>query len=211
MASAPSSGFATLPTGAKVGLLVLMLGLVTALYYFVFHMSLTDEIDQATSQHAQLENDLRAAQQRQEEYLRLTQELAAREARDRDNKRVLPEEAEIPAFLQDLNRLAELSGLGMSLVEPRPEEPGPSYTRIPVTLALRGKYHQVAKFFYNVSRLERAIGMEDLQLREPQVVGEDVVLRINVRATTYRRPAPGAAQGAPARGGRPPAGGGMMR
>ena len=200
MASSPSTGFATLPTGAKFGLLILALGLISAIYYFVFHMPLTDEIDQAIAQRGQLQGELREAQERQQEFLRITQELAAREGIDRENKRVLPENAEIPAFLQDLNRLAELSGLGINLVEPRPEEQEELYIRIPVTLALRGRFHQVAKFFYNVSRLERAISMSDVRLREPTLEGEEVMMRIDVRASTYRRPVeeePAPAEGAP--------------
>ncbi len=193
MASA-GSGFATLPTGVKFGLLALILGFISALYYFIFHMPLADEIDQELGRRTQLQSDLDAARQRQQEFLRLTQELASREALDRENKRILPEDAEIPAFLQDLNRLAELSGLQMSLVEPRPEEAEELYIRIPVTLALSGRFHQVAKFFYNVSRLERAISMSDVRLREPRVEGEEVVLRIDVRASTFRRPAEEGAQ-----------------
>ncbi len=193
MASAGTS-FATLPTGVKFGLLALILALISAMYYFIFHMPLSEEIDQELARRTQLQSDLNAARDRQQEFLRITQELASREAMDRENKRVLPEDAEIPAFLQDLNRLAELSGLQISLVEPRPEEREELYIRIPVTLALSGRFHQVAKFFYNVSRLERAISMSDVRLQEPRVQGEEVVLRINVRASTFRRPAEEGAQ-----------------
>ncbi len=194
MASAPT-GFATIPIGAKAGLLVLGLALISAGYYFAMHMPLADEIDQVVGERMQLQSDLAEARERQQEFLRVTQELASREAIDRQNKRVLPEDAEIPAFLQDLNRLAELSGLGIQLVEPRPEEAAELYIAIPVTLTLTGRFHQVAKFFYNMSRLERAISMRNVQLREPETDGEDVMLRIDVQATTYRRPAEeGAAQ-----------------
>jgi hypothetical protein len=67
-------------------------------------------------------------------------ELDGRAAVDRQNKRVLPERAEIPAFLQDLNRLAELSGLRLELIEPRPDEVGEQYVKIPVSLAFSVAY-----------------------------------------------------------------------
>jgi type IV pilus assembly protein PilO len=185
------TGFAQLSGGVKLGLLILMLGVLSAIYYFALHMSLAEEIDAAEQRYAQLQQDLVAAQQRQEEYLRLTQDLAARTEIDRQNKRVLPEDAEIPAFLQDLNRLAELSGLAIQLVEPRPEEQAEMYTRIPVSLRLSGQYHQLAKFFFNVSKLDRAVNMENVHLREPTVDADNVVLNINVLATTFRRPAEG--------------------
>ncbi|MBX3250833.1 MAG: type 4a pilus biogenesis protein PilO [Myxococcales bacterium] len=188
--SASSSGsFDSLPTAGKAFILVLILGLVGALYLFVFHIPLTDDIDAAKSQHQRLRNDMRQAEQRQQDYLQLTQELASREGIDRANKRVLPEEAEIPAFLQDLNRVAELSGLEIRRVEPRPEENEPLYVRIPVALRVAGKYHQIAKFFYSISRLDRAINMENIAITNPTVSStEEVVLTVNALATTFRRP-----------------------
>jgi len=185
---AKSSGFAALPTGVKLLLLFVLLGVVSAVYYFALHMQLSNDIEDAEQQYVELQNEMQEAQARQQEYLELTQELAAREAIDRQNKRVLPEDAEIAAFLQDLNRLAELSGLRIQRVEPRPEEPQQLYVRIPVTLSVEGRYHQVAKFFYNVSRLERAINMENVEIAEPEIEGEEVILGVSALATTFRRP-----------------------
>ena len=190
-AASKDSGFAKLPAAAKLGILVMLLLLISAIYYFALHMTLTDDIANAEQRYNTLEDDLSAAQLRQQEYLQCTQLLAQREAIDRQNKRILPEQAEIAAFLQDLNRLSELSGLQMSLVEPRPEEAQEYYVRIPVSLKLEGRYHQLAKFFYNVSRLERAINMENVHLTEPAVVGDEVRLQVDVRATTFRRPGEG--------------------
>lgn len=192
MASKPDSAFANIPLVGKIFIGVIMLLVVGLLYYLVFHSDLAENIENAELQHTQLQNQLTEAEQRQQEYLRLTQELAAREALDRQNKRILPTDAEIPAFLQDLNRVAELSGLDMRLVEPRPEESEELYVRIPVAIAVSGKFHQISKFFYNVSRLERAISMENLSLAEPTLNdAEEVILTVSALATTYRRPEPG--------------------
>lgn len=183
------SAFENIPLVGKLFIGVVILLVVSLLYYFVFHSDLADSIENAERQHVSLQGQLTEAEQRQEEYLRLTQELAAREALDRRNKRILPTDAEIPAFLQDLNRVAELSGLDMRLVEPRPEEPEELYLRIPVAIAVSGKFHQLSKFFYNVSRLERAISMENLSLADPTLNdAEEVILTVSALATTYRRP-----------------------
>jgi len=90
-------------------------------------------------------------------------------------------------MLADLNRLAELSGLSIRTVEPKPETAEEYYYRIPVNLKLTGKYHQLAKFFHNVSRLQRAINMEDIQISNPTRVGEDLILDVTVLATAFRR------------------------
>src|SRR5690606_5639881 len=187
MAPKSDQSFAKLPVGGKILLLVLILGVLTAIYYFALHMGLSDEIAQAEQEHGRLQGQLRDAEARQQEYIQLTQELAARESIDRENKRVLPEKAEIAAFLEDLHGRAELSGLDIRFVEPRPEEQTEIFIRIPVRLAVAGRYHQVAKFFYSVSRLPRAINMENIRLTEPRRDGEEVVLSVDVLASTFRR------------------------
>jgi type IV pilus assembly protein PilO len=173
---------------AKAVVGIFIVAAICVVYYVGVQGPLDEEIAAAHSAHQQLEARMIEARSRQEQYLALREELAAREGLDRANLRVLPEEAEMAAFLQDLNRLAEMSGLRMRLVEPRPEEPQEQYVRLPVALHVAGRYHQLSRFFYNVSRLERAISMENIHLTEPQVQGEDVVLHVEVLATTYRRP-----------------------
>ncbi len=187
-AASGSLTFATMPVAGRVGLGILLCGVICGIYYFALHTPLTEDIDSARAAHARLEEERATAQRRQREYIELREELASREGLDRANLRVLPEDAEIPAFLADLHRLAEMSGLEMRLVQPRPEEPSEHFVEVPVALRFSGRYHQLARFFYNVSRLERAISMENVSLGTPHVEGEDVVMTVEVMATTYRRP-----------------------
>ena len=181
------STFATLPVGAKVFVLFALLTLVGTGYYLIFHVSTEDALEAAKAREGALQQQLQAANKRQQEALRLREEVAGREGLERQILRVLPEKAEIPAFLDDLNRLAELSGLRVEAVTPTKGSSEEYYVRVPVSLEVVGKYHQLAKFFYNVSRLERAINMENITLSEPKVEGDEVLLKVRVMATTFRR------------------------
>jgi type IV pilus assembly protein PilO len=179
--------FGTLPVTAKVFILFAGLALLSAGYYVGLHMGLEDELQSERQRQTTLETQLREANERQKEFLRLREEVATREPLDRQNLRILPLKAEIPAFLDDLNRLAELSGLSMGSVRPHPERGEEFYVSVPVELSIEGRYHQLAKFFYNISRLERAINMQNIQVSQPKVVGDEVLLGVRVLATTFRR------------------------
>lgn len=194
MASArgSQSDFASLPIGAKVFILVAMLTVVTAGYYAVFYMDVKERTEAAINRRGDLEANLKKAQTRQREFLARREEVVGREALDRQHLRILPADAEIPALLDDMNRLAELSGLSMSKVNPLPHLSEKFFVKVPVNLSLTGKYHQLAKFFYNISRLERAINMEDISLGGPKEVAGEMIIDVSVKATTFRR-APGAA------------------
>jgi len=181
--------FVALPGWGKGLALAGVLVLLGVAYYAVVHSSISSDLEGAQSQKQQLQDQIREAERREKQYLELTQELANREAADRQNRRILPEDAEIAAFLQDLNRVAELSGLTIRLVEPRPEQRQELYSKIPVVLALKGRFHQLTKFFYNVSKLDRAISMENIRMTQPKLMASgEMVISVDVRATTYRRP-----------------------
>ncbi len=187
--------FVGLPAWGKALGLVGVLGLLGGAYYMVVYGSMASDLESAKQQKQQLEDQIRDAERRQKQYLELTQELANREDADQQNRRILPEDAEIATFLQDLNRVAELSGLTIRLVEPRPEQREELYSKIPVVLALTGRFHQLAKFFYNVSKLDRAISMENIRMTQPKLLPSgEVVVEVDVRATTYRRPPPTSAK-----------------
>jgi type IV pilus assembly protein PilO len=184
--------FAGMPSWGKALVLLGVLVLLGAAYYAVIYSGISSDLQSAQAKKQQLEEQIRQAERREKQYLELTQELANREADDRQNRRILPEDSEIAAFLQDLNRVAELSGLTIRLVEPRPEQREDLYSKIPVVLALTGRFHQLTKFFYNVSKLDRAISMENIRMTQPQQLPSgEVVINVDVRATTYRRPPDG--------------------
>lgn len=182
-----SGGFATLPSSNKVLILMIINGVLIVGYYLIVHINLSDEIEQAQSRTQLLQRTLQQAQARQQEYLKLREELASREALDRQYQRVLPVKSEMAAFLGDLDRLTELSGLRVEHVQPQPDRKEEFYIKVPVELGLSGKFHQLAKFFYNVSQLERAVNMENLALTQPKAEGEDIILSVQVMATTFRR------------------------
>lgn len=198
------------PFAVKLLLLVILLGVIGGVYYFALHMSLAEEISAAESQHASLLERRAAAERRQQEYQVLSQELADREPIDRLNKRILPENPEIPAFLEDINRVAELSGLAIRRVEPEDEITDERYVRIPLAMVIEGRFHQFAKFFYNIGQLERAASMHVRDIRyatqnlvqRPTSTGAlpEVMLVVALDATAFRRPVnePAAAAPAPA-------------
>ncbi|MDH3653171.1 MAG: type 4a pilus biogenesis protein PilO [Myxococcales bacterium] len=181
--------FIAIPGWGKALVLVGLLALLGIGYYALVYSSISGEVQRGRQTQEQLQDQIRDAERREKQYLQLTQELANREVADRQNRRILPENAEIAAFLQDLNRVAELSGLTIRLVEPRPELREELYAKIPVVLALTGRFHQMGKFFYNVSKLDRAISLENIRMTQPRLMPSgEVLIDVDVRATTYRRP-----------------------
>jgi len=71
---------------------------------------------------------------------------------------------------------------------------------VPMRLQITGRFHQIAKFIYEVGKQDRIINMENLELGDPKVEGEDVVLKASCLATTFHltKKAPPPVPGTPA-------------
>jgi Tfp pilus assembly protein PilO len=96
--------FATLSTGSKALVLLFLLVALSAGYYGLFHMGLDEDIQRAERTQIQLQASLVEVQNRNRTYQTLQESLSSRDAVERQHMRILPVEAEIPAFLADLLR-----------------------------------------------------------------------------------------------------------
>lgn len=188
--------FSTIPVIAKVAILLVIVAVIGAFYYFVLHLPLKGEISAKEGEHQTLQGRLAAANEKEQQFAVLTAELAERETIDRRNRRILPADPEIAAFVQDIHRLGEQSGVDIRNIDPQEQEPAALYVRVPVRVQVKGRYHEVARFFWSVSQLDRAINMENIQLGEPTETVEEVELSVDALATTFRRLAEGE-QGVP--------------
>ena len=166
------------------------------IYYFVRYNSLASESDRLVRRHSQLRDDEQEFISKRNNYEADVRRLAQLREQFATQSRILPPNSEMSSFLESLNNHAELAGLQISLVQPLEEEGVGFYAKIPVELHLKGRYHELAKFFYNVGRLDRVINIENIfftpESRESSSDGEgpgndgSTLIKAEVLATTFR-------------------------
>ena len=182
---------------AKLGIGVGSLVAVAAGYYFFFHSGLEDGLVSARTKGGTLNADLSKARAAEQAYQKDLAELADREQRQKELNQILPASTEYPAFLSAVQNVANVSGIGLTAWSPLPEVPEQFYARVPMKVELRGRYHQVAKFFHGVGQLDRVINMENITLTDPKLEGEDVVVKVDALATAFRAKVDGDPAAAP--------------
>ena len=195
-----SDQLAKLPTAARVGVGVAVLALTGVAYYVVFYGEVASAIDAAKSRETQLAADLSEARKAEFAYQKDLAELTERQQRQRELNKVLPVASEYPAFLSAVQNVANVAGVELVAWTPTPEVPEQFYVRVPMRLEIAGRYHQIAKFFYGVSQLDRIINLENVRLEHPEVRGEDVLIHAEVLATAFRAAQDAKDQGADKRG-----------
>jgi type IV pilus assembly protein PilO len=181
-----SDSLAKLPTIARVGVGLAVLVLTSVAYYVVFYGEVASAIEAAKAREQQLALELSEARKAEFAYQKDLAELTDRQQSQRELNRILPMQSEYPAFLSAIQNVANVAGVQLAAWTPSPEVPEQFYVRVPMKLELVGRYHQIAKFFYGVSQLDRIINLENVNLGRPQHRGEDVVVHADVLATAFR-------------------------
>jgi type IV pilus assembly protein PilO len=197
-ASAPAQGGSTLdrlPPIAKVGVGFLFAVLIGLLYFVVFYSDVDTDLTNARSKERGLRSQLAEAEKSREEYQKDADEKTRREQQAREQKKILPDDAETPTFLSTIQDVATVSGINLTSWSPTEEVPMEFYAKVPMKLTLSGKFHQVAKFFYGVGQQDRIINLEDIHIKKAAKAVDEV--DVECLATAFRATRPGEKRKAP--------------
>lgn len=174
-----------LTTGGKVAFGAFVGVLVFAVFYFLAYSDLGASVKREEASTTELRNNETVKKQDQADYFRDKDELSVRETKEREFNKVLPEEAQIASFLSTLQQISNVAGVDLKAWQPQPEKPESFYARVPMKLEVSGKFHQLAKFMYEMGRTDRIINLENIELDEPTMSGEDVNVKAKCLATTF--------------------------
>lgn len=184
--AAGDSSLSRLPIFAKAGIIVGLVGLIGVAYYVVFFGDIASRIKAAQGQERSLHQELTDARKNEFAYHQDLAELADREQRLPELVKKLPTSSDYPAFLSSIQNAANIAAVSLTAWTPQDEVPEQFYARVPMRLELRGRFHQVAKFFYNVGQLDRIINMENISISDPTVNGDEIDVKVEVLATAFR-------------------------
>ena len=187
IAAAPGgSSLDRLHPAAKVALGLIFVVLIGALYFVMFYDELSSKIAGAHQREGQLRAELTRAEESKIAYQKDLDEKIRREQLGREQKKVLPDEAETPAFLSTLQSSAIIAGVNLTSWSPTEEVPQEFYAKVPMKLTLNGKFHQVAKFFHAVGQVDRIINLENIQMKTAREKSAEIEVDVECLATAFR-------------------------
>jgi type IV pilus assembly protein PilO len=198
-----------MPAAAKLVTAMAVVLLTSGTYWFVFYSDVAAKIDGAERQKRKLRDDLAQAQQAQATYVADRGDLALHEQRARELNKVLPPDAQEDGFLSSVQQASNAAGIDLKSYAPQPEVSQTFYAKIPMRLEMTGKFHQIAKFAFELGKMDRVINVDNIELSDPKIAGDDIVLRGRCVATAFHatKPAEAPRTAAARAGGPTPAGG----
>lgn len=100
--------------------------------------------------------------------------------------RQLPNTTEVPDLLVDITQAGLGRGLEFVLFRPEKESPKDFYAELPISIEIRGSYHDLAQFISDVAALPRIVTVGDISVAVPGGTAKGNVLSMSARARTYR-------------------------
>lgn len=101
--------------------------------------------------------------------------------------RQLPSKTEIPALIVDISQTGLASGLEIELFKPNPESRKEFYAEKPISLRVKGDYHQFGAFASEIAALPRIVTLHNISLTPSSKEGEDSKdMTMTATAKTYR-------------------------
>ncbi len=95
----------------------------------------------------------------------------------------LPNEKEIPILLTEIASAGKKTGLEFISFKPKPEKiKDDFYAEIPVSIEVTGRFHRLAHFFDEVSRLYRIVNIENIKIEQNN---DSKKLNVSCEAVTY--------------------------
>jgi type IV pilus assembly protein PilO len=124
-------------------------------------------------------------------------------------RRLVPEQNEVPAMIDDISTKAKVRGVTIGKIDPLPVDPGPPFDTYRYRLEILGHYDQLGEYLSDVASLPRIIVPQDVVLKPASqgaqrllndtvgtLLEADFAIRTFVKSTA---PPPGAAKKGPAK------------
>jgi type IV pilus assembly protein PilO len=170
----------------KLGITVGIILLPLVIFYFSYYQQKAKKIQNLNQQKVSLTQQVQQVKSKASNLAKFEKELEEAENQFLETAVLLPKEKEIPKLLKDISALGRSAGLDFLTFKPLADIPKDFYAEIPVTINVRGPYHNMGYFFDQVSKLERIVSVSNVKMSSPKKEGGEMLLNSDCKLVTYR-------------------------
>jgi type IV pilus assembly protein PilO len=76
----------------------------------------------------------------------------------------LPKDTEVPGLLDDISNIGQQSGLNFEAIDLQPEKKSDFYIELPISIKVKGGYHDFGSFISGVAGLPRIVTLHDFTI-----------------------------------------------
>ncbi len=180
----------TIPILQKVGLLIILMIGVPAIFYYTIWDEKKIAIQTLEGEITKQDGEIQALTVKSkhlEELVAANKQLELALAKKKES---LPPEEEAVLLLRQLSDMGVRLGLDIRLWKPgaRAEDPSKLFVRLPFSVELAGGYHTAALFFDRINNLPRIVSVSGVRMINPRVEQDRVVIQTSFDLTAFVAP-----------------------
>jgi len=178
--------FIPLQGKVKIAIAVALVLIPVLLFFFLFFQPKTKETAGLINSKSKLTQELAEVKKRAADLKKFEKELADAQTEFDETSIMLPKESEIPNLLRDISALGRNAGLDFLTFKPLADVPKDFYSEIPISINVRGPYHNMGYFFDQVSKLDRIVTVSNVVMNAPKKEQGEIMLNSSCKLVTYR-------------------------
>ncbi|MEZ4703607.1 MAG: type 4a pilus biogenesis protein PilO [Bdellovibrionota bacterium] len=178
--------FAKIPGIAKIGMLIGLMILIYAGYYFVFEQKKAENLEKLRNESKKLSVQLGENEAIANNMPRFKEEVNVLRSQLKQALSLLPDQANVHILYRQLFIEAERSNIELVSFRPAGTNSRGFYSDLSLEIRIEGTYHRIAEFIDRVGKLDRIINVSNIVFSTTNVQKTgDVVLGVNCKVTTY--------------------------
>lgn len=176
-----------LPLYGKIIIAIVPAVLISVILMIVMIMPKQKEIKNLDTKLDNQNNRIAAGQAKVANLAILIRENKSLQVKWNELKQKLPEESEVSGLLKQVSDKSIAAGLDMSSWRPGSKRvyPGRIVYEIPVNVHVSGTFHDFAAFLSSLTRLDRIVNVNNIQMGSPKRKGKSSILQISFSAATF--------------------------
>jgi type IV pilus assembly protein PilO len=176
------NNIANWPLPARVFIVGLVFVGVLGLGYWLDIKDQRMSLEKAESKETQLRQTFEIKAKKAANLAAYEQQLAEMKESFGAMLRQLPNKTEVAELLVDISQTGLAAGLEFELFKPQAEVPKEFYAELPISIRVKGGYHEFGNFVSGVAALPRIVTVHDINMQP----NEDGELTMDILAKTYR-------------------------
>ncbi len=173
---------ATWPVPIKIAGIAVICVVILVVGYFAFIQGMLAEYEAEQNRESQLRETYLGKKALAINLPAYKQQMEEMEQTFGSLLRQLPDSTEVPDLLVDITQAGLGRGLEFVVFKPEKELPKEFYAELPISIEVKGSYHELALFVSDVASLPRIVTFGDIQIGAEK----DGRLKMIAKARTYR-------------------------
>ncbi len=161
---------------------LLTFALIGGTYYYFIFMPKHEELKKVNDQYQRQVKTLATYKKRASEIIKYEKLMVKAQAEFNVAAKALPEKRELPSLLTGISNAGSNAGLAFHLFKPDKEVNRDFYKEFSISIKVVGGYHQITDFFYQITRLNRIVNINDVHVKSGK---SSKKLEMSCKAVTY--------------------------